>query len=71
MPNYKIYTIDNDVEDVHKIVQLNKNKKITLFGHSTGCQIALIYLKSHGSSQISSVILQAPCSDVEYEEHLN
>ena len=66
MPNYKIFTINNDVEDLHKIVEQNKNRKVTLLGHSTGCQVALLYLKTYGTSEIYSIILQAPCSDVEY-----
>jgi hypothetical protein len=44
MPNYKIHTIDNDVEDLHKIIQMNENKNIFLLGHSTGCQVSLLYL---------------------------
>lgn len=44
MPNYKIHTIYNDVEDLHKIIEMNKDKKIILLGHSTGCQVSLLYL---------------------------
>ena len=67
MPNYRTFSISCDVEDVHKIVEANHGKKIILLGHSTGCQVSMLYLKTHGSSNLNQVILQAPVSDVEYE----
>jgi pimeloyl-ACP methyl ester carboxylesterase len=71
MPNYRIFPISSDVEDLHKIVEKNKGKKIILLGHSTGCQVSMVYLKKYGSKDINQVILQAPVSDVEYEESIN
>jgi alpha-beta hydrolase superfamily lysophospholipase len=64
MPNYRIFPISSDVEDLHKIVLQNQGNKIILLGHSTGCQVSMLYLKTHGSKDISKVILQAPVSDV-------
>ena len=71
MPNYRIFPISSGVEDVHKIVEQNKGKQIILLGHSTGCQVSMLYLKKYGSQDINQVILQAPVSDVEYEESIN
>jgi alpha-beta hydrolase superfamily lysophospholipase len=64
MPNYRIFPISSDIEDLHKIVLQNQGNKIILLGHSTGCQVSMLYLKIHGSQNISKVILQAPVSDV-------
>ncbi len=64
MPNYRTFKITDDVDDLHKVVEQNLNKKIILLGHSTGCQVSMLYLKTHGSVHIHKVILQAPVSDV-------
>lgn len=64
MPNYRIFSISCDVEDLQKVVDANVGKKVVLLGHSTGCQVSMLYLKTHGSKNIHQVILQAPVSDV-------
>lgn len=63
-PNFRMHTVDEDIEDINCIVNLLEGDTI-LIGHSTGCQDALLYLEKYGCRNIKGIILQAPVSDIE------
>lgn len=74
MPEYGLYTIDSDVEDVAQLytdLSINNYKSVVFIGHSTGCQILLLYSICKKKRSTEVIVLQAPVSDREYEERAN
>lgn len=72
MPNYGIYQIENDAEDIECVynhLQMKKYRRVWMIGHSTGCQALMIYAERAKSN--TAFILQAPVSDREYEEKID
>ncbi|KAF9763311.1 UPF0613 protein PB24D3.06c [Nosema granulosis] len=67
-PNYGIYKIEDDLEDLEKLLDSIKGK-IILIGNSTGCQVIMKYIKN--KSNVILCILQGAVSDVEYERSIN
>lgn len=63
-PNYRMVTIDQDIEDIHDLLK-TIDGKVILIGHSTGCQDALLYLEKYNNKKIKGIILQAAVSDIE------
>lgn len=69
-PNFGLFTIDDDVEDLHRLLK-SMDGCVVLVGNSTGCQDILHYLKRAGKGNVKLAVLQGAVSDVEYEEHIN
>lgn len=67
-PNYGIYTIEDDLEDLTTLINHIKGK-IVLIGNSTGCQVIMKYIYKNPS--VDHCFLQGPVSDVEYERSIN
>ncbi|KAM0679333.1 hypothetical protein BDAP_000200 [Binucleata daphniae] len=66
-PNFGMYTLNNDAEELDSLLSLFDNKTVILVGSSTGCQDIVYYLKNY-ENKIKQAILIAPVSDREYEE---
>ncbi|KAF7683318.1 UPF0613 protein PB24D3.06c [Astathelohania contejeani] len=64
-PHYGLYTLDDDIDDLMKVINYLGPRKYIFIGHSTGCQ-DIIYLSR--IYQPILCILQGPVSDREYEE---
>ncbi|KAI5187492.1 hypothetical protein NEHOM01_2219 [Nematocida homosporus] len=74
MPYYGMHSINDDVVDletVYKYLELDSQDSVWLLGHSTGCQVIMLFLGEKRDSRIKGAILQGPVSDREYEEHTN
>jgi hypothetical protein len=69
---FGMQTLESDVEDLSALVGLLKETrgddlKITIIGHSTGCQIAVMFCKhaTLATKYVDKIVLQAPVSDRE------
>ncbi|KAI5160876.1 hypothetical protein NEAUS03_1369 [Nematocida ausubeli] len=74
MPDYNYYTINNDVQDLqvfYKELRMKEYACIWFIGHSTGCQILMLFASAVALRDSEIIILQAPVSDREYEESRN
>ncbi|EIJ87333.1 hypothetical protein NEQG_02456 [Nematocida parisii ERTm3] len=74
MPDYNYYTIHDDVEDVQKFYKalgMDKYAGVWYIGHSTGCQVLMLFASKKVYRESEVIILQAPVSDREYEESTN
>ncbi|EPR79797.1 hypothetical protein SLOPH_2382 [Spraguea lophii 42_110] len=69
-PDFGLYTLDDDISDIKKLIEFFELKNIFLIGHSTGCQIS-IYLLNNSNIKIHTIILQGPVSDRECTEKYN
>lgn len=69
-PNYKLFTIQNDIEDISSLVS-KIDGNIVILGHSTGCQDSLLYIEASKNPKVKGIILQAPVSDIEANHDLN
>jgi pimeloyl-ACP methyl ester carboxylesterase len=58
-PHFGLYTLNDDCDDMEKLIALLKHKysKFILFGHSTGCQDIVHFLKTKEYSLISRCFL--------------
>ncbi|EJW02842.1 hypothetical protein EDEG_02783 [Edhazardia aedis USNM 41457] len=67
-PHFGLFTLNDDNEDLQALLQHYNEKKIVLFGYSTGSQNILHYINNTDSlCNLIHCFLQAPVSDKEYE----
>lgn len=74
MPYYYLYRIEEDLEDLtafYKELKISAYKNAWFIGHSTGCQILMLFSQEKEKRDSEVFILQAPVSDREYEESKN
>ncbi|KAH9386785.1 uncharacterized protein NEMAJ01_1681 [Nematocida major] len=74
MPNYGLHSIHDDVHDVSVMyteLGMQAYAGVWFIGHSTGCQVLMLYAQAHKPRKSEVFILQAPVSDREYEESVN
>lgn len=66
-PSFQTKLIDEDLENLNELLEYKKEDfdEIVLLGHSTGCQVNLLFIRECMLAKIKGVILQAPVSDVE------
>ncbi|KAG5860438.1 DUF1749 domain-containing protein [Encephalitozoon hellem] len=69
-PNYGLFTIDDDVEDLESLIHQIKGD-IVLIGNSTGCQDIIHYLNTTKDKRVKLAVLLGAVSDVEFEENEN
>lgn len=72
-PNYGLYTLDDDTEELFELIKLFKSNKIIFVGSSTGCQDIIHLFKKYNvyTENILFSVLQGPVSDREYEVEIN
>ena len=66
-PAFQLKPIESDLTNLLELLddQSQNLDEIVLMGHSTGCQVSLLFIEKFMNKKIKGVILQAPVSDVE------
>jgi pimeloyl-ACP methyl ester carboxylesterase len=72
-----MHSLETDAEDIATLLQFLHGRgipRVILFGHSTGCQDLVAYLRKFAgtphANMVCASVLQAPISDREYAESL-
>ncbi|KAI5190722.1 hypothetical protein NEMIN01_1187 [Nematocida minor] len=71
MPHYGLYTIDDDVQDINSFytdLEIEGYEYVWFIGHSTGCQVLMLYSMRKKMKENETIVLQAPVSDREHAE---